>query len=137
MNQSVRLKGISEVREAKDGRQFYLATFQDPSNPFGKTVTRTFWQQKDSAGQPVWKGANPEEVKPFVGKLIPGYIKTAKVEAYEVTGSNGAVNMATTYTTVILGAELDEQVFKSLNHPLATTAAVEAPVAQEAELEIG
>lgn len=133
MNKSVRLKGISEVREAKDGRSFYSATFQDPSNPFGKTVTRNFWQQKNAAGEPVWRGGDPTEVKPFVGKLIPGEIKTAVVEPYEVTGTDGAARTANTYTTVILGAELAEQVFKSLNHPMvsSTTAQEEVPAAQE------
>lgn len=125
---TVKLVSTGEVKTATDGRQYYAASFQDPSNPFGKTVTRLFWQQKDAAGTPIWKGGDPEVVKNFVNKTIPGEIKTAKVEAYDVNG-----NTATTYTTVLLGAELAEQVFKSLGHPLTQTEAVPAA---EAEMEI-
>lgn len=124
----VRLKSITEPKVAKDNRSYYTATFQDPANPFAKTVSRNFWQQNNAAGEPVWKGANPAEVKPFIGKTIPGFISTKKVEDYEIAAANGDIRTATTYTTVILGSELEEVVFKSLGHPLL--------VAGEAEVEV-
>lgn len=128
---TLRLLSVTETKLAKDGRGFYGATFQDPMNPFAKTVTRNFWQQKNAAGEPVWKGADPAQVAAFVGKQLPGYIATKKVEDYAVTGGDNIERTANTYTTVILGSELEEQVFKSLNHPLATA---EAPtVMQQAE----
>lgn len=132
---TLRLVSVTEPREAKDGRSFYSAVFQDPSNPFAKTVTRNFWQQKNANGEAVWRGADPAQVKPFIGKTLPGYISTKKVADYEVTTSQGEVRTANTYTTVILGSELEEQVFKSLNHPLASAEAA-VVVAQEEELEI-
>lgn len=129
----VKLVAITEPAEARDQRLFYKATFQDPSNPFAREVTRLFWQQKNAAGEPVWKGADPAKVKPFVGKNLPGYIASREVEAYEVTGTGGEARTATTYTTVITGEELESQVFKSLGHPLKKAEAVEAtaPVAEE------
>lgn len=134
--EQLRLISLTEPREAKDGRSFYGASFQDPTNPFAKTVTRNFWQQKNSEGVAVWKGADPTQVKPFVGKLLPGYIKTAKVTPYEVTGGDGEIRTANIYTTVVLGAELEEQVFKALNHPLLseTVAEVAETVAEELEI---
>ena len=134
MNKSqVRLLSTTDAVVARDGRSYYTATFQDPENPFGKAVSRNFWQQKNAAGEPVWKGADPEQVKPFLKKLIPGYIATRKVEAYPVTGTDGVERSANIYTTVILGSELEEQVFKSLNHPLATleVAGMEIPAPAE------
>lgn len=130
---TLRLKAITEPKVAKDNRQYYTATFQDPANPFAKEVARNFWQQFNGAGEPVWKGANPAEVKPFLGKVIPGKIVTAVVEPYSITGTNGVERTANTYTTVVLGSELEMVVFKSLGHPIAEEAKVEeaAIVAEE------
>lgn len=129
MNTSnVKLASLGEVKIAKDGRGYYAASFQDPTNPFAKTVTRNFWQQKNAAGEPVWRGADPTQVKPFLNKTIPGYLATRKVQPYAITGSDNVERTADTYTTVILGNELDSQVFKALGHPLAEEAIVAAPV---------
>lgn len=128
--QVIRLTQLGEVKTAKDGRAYYAATFQDPANPFAKTVTRNFWQQKNSAGEPVWRGADPAQVKPFLNKTIPGQIATRVVEPYAITGSDNVERTATTYTTIVFGNELESQVFKSLNHPL-----IEAVVTNVAPVE--
>lgn len=122
----IRLTALGEVKVAKDERSYYSATFQDPLNPFAKTVTRNFWQQKNQAGEPVWKGADPAQVKPFVGKTIPGYIASRTVEPYAITGSDGVERTATIYTTVVFNTEVESAVFRSLQHPLAETIIVAA-----------
>lgn len=136
MNKSLKLVALSAVSTAKDDRQYYTAEFQDPSNPFAKTVKRNFWQQKNAAGTPEWRGADPAVVKNFVGRTIPGQLMTAKVEPYTVIGAGGVERTANIFTTAILGSELPEQVFKSLNHPLAVEAAVEETVAEAAEMPV-
>lgn len=128
MNKFLKLVAISEPKPAKDNRLYYAGQFQDPTNPFAKTVTRMFWQQKDASGTPVWRGADPEIVKTFVGKTLPGAIVTKEVEEYQI--GERTIN---TYTTVVLGSELDLQVFKAMGHPLAKQAVT---TAVEAELEI-
>lgn len=98
--------------DEKVSRMYYTATFSNPLNPFGKTVSRTFWQQHNADGtQATWKGADPVQVRPFVGKLIPGQIVAANVEPYEIDGSTGRT--ATTFTSVVLDGEIAEQVFKA------------------------
>lgn len=129
MNKFLKLVAISDIKTAKDNRAYYAAQFQDPTNPFAKTVTRMFWQQKDAAGTPVWRGADPEIVKTFVGKTLPGAIVTKEVEDYQI--GERTIN---TYTTVVLGSELDLQVFKAMGHPLKQAAVAEQVA--EAELEI-
>lgn len=133
MNKQLRLLSLGDVKTAKDQRQYYAATFQDPTNPFAKSISRIFWQQKNAAGDAEWRGADPEAVKPFLGKLLPGYIATKKVEAFDING-----RQVDTYTTVILGSELESQIFKAMGHPLAVEAGALAAetVAAEAELVI-
>lgn len=131
MNKQLRLIEVGEVKTAKDNRQYYSATFQDPANPFAGAKSRIFFQQKNSAGEPVWKGAHPDDTKKFVGKLIPGEIVTAEVEPYEI--GERTVNI---HTAVVLGNELAEQVFKQQGRVMlkegaeATPAAVAAPAEQ-------
>ena len=105
------LVSMSEVREAKDKREFYGVEFQSIDNPFAPTCKRNFWQS--AVG--VWKGANPEVIKPMIGKSVEGYITTKQVEPYEIDGKT-----VSTYTAVILQGELESSVFKALGHPLAT-----------------
>lgn len=128
---SLKLVSVTATATAKDGREYYGAEFQDPSNPFARTVKRNFWQQKNAQGVAEWRGADPSVVKNFIGKTVPGEMITAKVEQYEIIGSDGTVRNANTFTTVILGNELAEQVFKSLGHPLAETTSINAPAVQE------
>lgn len=126
MNKVLKLTGISALKVAKDTRSYYAATFQDPANPFASTVTRMFWQQlKD--GVAYWKGADYEVIKGFVGKTVPGFISTQKVEPFMIGDRS-----VSTYTTVILGSELEEQVFKALGHIIAQPA-IAAPIAVAAQ----
>lgn len=128
MNKQLRLIEVGEVKTAKDDRQYYSATFQDPANPFAAAKSRIFFQQNNSAGQPEWKGADPAVTATFKGKLIPGEIVTAKVEEYQI--GERTVNI---HTAVVLGNELAEQVFKQQGRVMlkegaeATPAAVAAP----------
>ena len=130
MNKSVKLVRLGEVKTASDNRQYYTATFQDPANPFAKETSRNFWQQLNNDGEGVWKGANPTAVKAFVGKTIPGEIISAKVQPYNIIGAGGVEREASTYTTVILGSELAEVVFKAAGHEM-----IQAEVAFAAEEE--
>lgn len=117
---TVKLNVISEVKtekersDAKVSRKYYTATFSNPANPFGKTISRTFWQQHNADGTKAeWKGADPVQVRAFIGKTIPGNIVAANVEPYDIIGLSGEARTATTYTTVVLDGELAETVFKS------------------------
>lgn len=130
----VKLVAISEPKTEKsreDGkvsRKYYTAKFTDPLNPFAKHVSRNFWQNHDSEGKTAtWNGADPAVVKQFIGKTIPGHLSTQEVETYEIDGR--PVN---TYTTVILGSELEAAVFKSLGHPLLEKAEEVAEVTTKA-----
>lgn len=132
----VMLMSITEPKVAKDNRSYYTAEFRDPSNPFAKTVKRNFWQQLNAAGESEWRGANPKDVKPFLGKNIPGYIATRAVEPYSIPRADKEDYEASTYTTVILGHEMPEVVFKSLGHPLASAVeeAIDDTVVAEPEI---
>jgi hypothetical protein len=117
---TVKLSSISDVRTEKvrtDGkvsREYFTATFTNPANPFAKGVSRVFWQQHNADGTNAeWKGANPRDVKQFIGKEIPGYIAARQVEAYDITGVDGSVREANTYTTVVLDGEVEASVFKA------------------------
>jgi hypothetical protein len=137
MNQ-LKLVSISEVKtekarvDEKVSRQYYTATFSNPANPFGRTVSRTFWQQHNADGtQATWKGANPSEVKQFIGKLIPGRIVSSKVEAYDITDSLGNIREASTYTAVVLDGETPEAVFKASGKVIVEAAPAVAMIAAE------
>ena len=117
---TLKLVSISEVKTEKEridekkSRQYYIATFRNPANPFSKTVSRTFWQQHNADGtETSWKVGNPNEVKQFIGKEIPGKIVSSKVEAYDITDSLGNIREANTYTAVVLDGETVESVFKA------------------------
>lgn len=135
----LKLVSISEVKTEKgriDGkvsRQYYTAMFSNPSNPFAKTVSRTFWQQHNADGTSAeWRGANPSEVKTFIGKLIPGQIVSSQVEAYDITGNDGAIREANSYTTVVLDGENVVSVFKAAGKTMFQAAEVSAKVADSA-----
>lgn len=101
-------------KDEKVSRQYYTAAFTNPANPFGKVVSRTFWQQHNADGtEATWKTGNPALVKDFVGKLIPGSIVSSKVEEYDITDSLGNTRAASTYTAVVLEGETAQSVFKA------------------------
>lgn len=117
---TLKLVAVSESKTEKvrtDGkvsREYYTAEFNNPANPFGKSVRRTFWQQHNNDGTVAeWRGANPKDVSRFIGKEIPGRIVSGTTEAYEIISYGGEVREATTYTAVVLDGETPEAVFKA------------------------
>lgn len=129
---TVKLLTISDIRtekvrsDEKVSRQYYVATFGNPANPFSKAVSRVFWQQHNADGTSAeWKGANPKDVKQFIGKEIPGYIAARQVEAYDIDSPSG-VREANTYTTVVLDGEIESSVFKASGKVLLEVANVTA-----------
>lgn len=125
----LKLVAVTELKTAKDGRAYYTAEFQDVNNPFANTVKRNFWQQKNAAGVAEWRGASYDVISKLVGTTVPGSIATRVVEEYQIGDRTANI-----FTTVLLGAELDVQVFKALGHELPATATVVAPAE---ELTIG
>lgn len=119
MQKVVKLESVGEVKEARDTRKYYTANFSNPLNPFGKTVSRNFWQQKNAAGEPVWRGADPAQVKPFIGRTIPGTFENRNVVPYSIQIAGQPDRTANTYPTVVLDGENIESVYKSVGHPLA------------------
>lgn len=135
---TLKLNKISEIKTEKErtdgkvSRQYYTATFSNPSNPFSKTVSRVFWQQHNVEGtEATWKAGDPKEVKQFIGKTIPGQIVSSKVEAYDITDTLGTTREANTYTAVVLEGELPETVFKAAGKVLLETAPSPAMVAAD------
>ena len=102
-----------KLNETSDGRKYYIATFRDPSNPFGVERTRVIAQTTDSSDNPVWKSGNPSMIKNFVGKQIPGDIVTRQVPSYMV--GDRTVDSC---SLVILKNESITSVFKSNGHDL-------------------
>jgi len=92
--------------------------------------TRRFWQQLNGAGEPVWKGANPDQVKSFLNKQIPGEIVTLEVEPYEIDLENGETRTVNTFTAVVMGGELPSAVFKSLGRTVVSKAAEAAEIVE-------
>ena len=115
----LKLISMTDVQSAKDSREFYGVEFQSIDNPFAPTCKRNFWQ----ASVGVWKGANPDVIKPMLGKTIDGYIVTKQVVPYMIGDKE-----VSTYTAVILAGELESKVFKALGHELADTATVATTV---------
>jgi hypothetical protein len=141
---TVKLVSISTPKLEKDGqpradgkanRLYYTATFSNPANPFNKTVSRTFWQQHNSDGTIAeWKGADPKDVRLFIGKEIPGKIVAANVKEYDVVDKlTGDTRTASTFTTVVLDGELAETVFKASGREIVKAAAMTVVEQQEAE----
>jgi len=122
---------IGALQTAKDSRQYYDAEFRDVANPFLPSKTRRFWQQLDGQGNPVWKGANPDQVKSFLNKQIPGEILTLEVEPYEIDLDNGETRTVNTYTAVVMGGELPAAVFKSLGRTVVSNEAEAAAIVEE------
>lgn len=120
-------------KDEKVSRQYYTAAFTNPANPFGKVVSRTFWQQHNADGtEATWKAADPALVKDFVGKLIPGQIVSSKVEEYDIVNEGtGEVRQASTYTAVVLEGETAQSVFKASGKVIVEAAEFIAATATE------
>ena len=119
---NLKLKSVGELRTAKDGRQFFSAEFQDPSNIFAPKVSRMFWQQKSASGAIEWKGASHAEATAAIGSLIPAAIVCREVQPYQI-----GENTVKFYTCVVLANEAVEKTFNSLGHKFPGVVAV-APV---------
>lgn len=114
---------VSDVRTAKDSRQYFITTFRPG---FGqRAVKRTMWQQfvRDSETQELtsakyWERATPEEAQKLLksGEPIEGEKVTAKVEKYML-----GENEVDTYSTVIFPDENAERVFANNKHPMVDT----------------
>jgi len=127
---TVKLSSVTEVKQEKVradqkvSRSYFTATFTNPSNPFAKAVSRVFWQQHNADGTKAeWKGADPKDVKAFIGKEIPGYVAARQVESYDIVGFDGTVRQATAYTTVVLDGEVESSVFKQSGKTIVETVA--------------
>lgn len=116
----VKLISRTEVRTAKDGRQFFVGTFRPG---FGqRLVNRTFWQQfKQIAGvrteEKFWERASPEEADQLIktGEVIEAKKVTNNVETYEIAGK--PVN---TYSTILFPDENEITLFAAQNHPIVS-----------------
>jgi len=99
-----------------DGREYYIAVFQDSNNPFASLKSRVISQQFDSQGNPVWKAADPHTIKQYLGKELAGNFVTKKVAPYSIGD-----RMVDSYTAVVLGHENVDTVFKNAGHDLIDT----------------
>jgi len=107
-----------KLNQTSDGRGYFIAEFADPFNPFAVTRTRVMQQQKDSAGNGVWRGPSPSQLKSWVGKQVPGEFVTRSVEPYSIGDTT-----ATSYTTVVLKNEVISTVFRQSGHNIVSEAA--------------
>ena len=141
-NPQVKLLSIGEVKtekarkDGKKSRQYYTAMFQELGNPFAPAVQRNFFQAHNADGtETYWKGGNPEEVKPFLNKALPGSIVSRQVPDYEIAQADGTTRTVNRYTTVVLGHETVESVFRAQGHALdAPAKSMEAVPAAAATL---
>ena len=127
------LNGMSDVKtenrtaDKKKARQYYQAEFADSANPFAKVVKRVFFEDhtNDNGAETTWKVGNPEIVKQFLGKTIPGSILNVKVQPYTI-GDRTVDNC----TIVQLGSESINSAVRATGKRLPEVA--EVIVSQEA-----
>ena len=109
---------------AKDGALYCGVTLEDRSNPL-KYVRRhvNYRQQKNSAGEWVWKGATPVQFAKLQGSKVNGTVVTRTVQPYDVQGRE-----VDSYTTIVLAGENEATVFRNAGHEIVSQAqATEAP----------
>lgn len=121
-NSTLTLVGMSEVKTASDGRQFFTAEF---SPGFGQLrAKRNLWEQfkKDpKTGLPTqekyWERGTPAEAHALIksGAPIAGAKVTRKVEKYTI-GSGETAREVDQYSTVVFPGESIVNVFASANH---------------------
>jgi len=107
----------NKINMTSDNREYYIASFQDPTNPFGFERNRVFSKNSNADGVNEWRGAHPSVIGSFVGKTVPAEIVTRKVPPYVI-----GERTLTTYTCVVLKSESIESVFKSNGHDLSELA---------------
>lgn len=126
----VSISAISTEKPRSDkkvSRKFYTAYFADPANPFARKQQRNFFQDHlDEEGTVAgWKTGDPEIVKGFIGKQIPGEIVNCTVKPYQIGDRT-----VTSYTTVVLGGENLTKVLKQNNKELVAAEVAAKPVAE-------
>lgn len=138
---TLKLLSVSEVKteksrkDGKKSRQYYTAMFQELGNPFAPAVQRNFFQAHNADGtECIWKGANPSDVASFVGKAVPGSIVSRQVPDYEISQADGTSRTVNRYTTVVLGHETVESVFRAQGHALDAPAKTEVKIGAAATL---
>lgn len=117
---TLKLIAISDLRTAKDGRDYFVASFRAG---FGqRPVKRTFWQQferdaktQEKTEHKYWERASYTDAVALLksGEAIEGEKVTAVVETY-ILGENEV----STFSTVIFPDEKAENVFAAQNHPM-------------------
>lgn len=129
-NSKIFITGMSEVKEAKDGRKYYVLSASQAidfdgkaiADPFSPIAKRTIWQQFTAKSSedldrndinPEWKSGNPELVAKVIGLPITGQIVTEEVADYVI--NERTVNK---YTTIVFPKETIDNVFKNSGHPL-------------------
>jgi hypothetical protein len=99
-------------------RQYFVAEFADPENPFLPVRMRMVSQQYDTLGRPVWR-VDPERIKDCVNKKVSGAIVTLEVEPYIVREGQRPV---TSYSAAVLRGEDPETIFLNAGHrPIGCT----------------
>lgn len=141
---SIVIKSMSELREAKDGRKFYVLGAMDSEDPFASKITkRTIFEQftgkSDPSKQmndtdPKFIGGDPNIVAGLLksGKAVKGEVVTKEVPAYKVGD-----RIATTYSTIVFATENWKTVFKNAGHDVDAVEEVSAEaIAETEEVEI-
>lgn len=118
----------NKINMTSDNREYYIAAFQDPTNPFGFERNRVFSQNSNADGNTEWRGAHPNVIGGFVGKNVPAEIVTRKVPPYTI-----GERTLTTYTCVVLKSESIESVFRANGHDLSLLHSKEATITVDAE----
>ena len=118
----------NKINLTSDDREYYIASFQDPTNPFGFERNRVFSQNSNADGVKEWRGAHPSVIGNFVGKTVPAEIVTRKVPPYTI-----GERTLTTYTCVVLKSESIESVFRANGHDLSLVESNEATITVDAE----
>lgn len=111
---------VSDVRTAKDGRDFFVATFRPG---FGqRLVNRTFWEQYktdpktgERTQEKYWERATPEDALALLKskERIEAKKITRSVEEYTI-----GENTVTKYSTVMFPDEDEITLFQQQNHPI-------------------
>jgi hypothetical protein len=104
-----------KINVGVDGRKYYLAEFEDPENFMAATRMRVV-SQSGSEGAASWRLPSPKKMLANVGRDLPGAIITRFVEPYEVNG-----RMVDTYSTIVFGGEIIENVFQKAGHIIIGT----------------
>ena len=111
-NPTAQVSPDGKFNVAEDGRQYLIAEFSDPSNPFGGIKRRTISQQFNSNGVAVWN-VNLDDIRKCIGQPIEGRVVTHTVPSYTI--GDRTVN---TYTTVVFAHESETTVFKNAGHEI-------------------